>query len=109
MKKQAKNKQMAKNRSGNQKRRAVRRPLKLEWLESRVVLDGNISAFMRGGSLHIVGDSKGNEITIEQSALKSFTISSADGATTINGRTGPVTFNGVKRDLNINLGRGNDS
>src|SRR5262245_51001542 len=33
------------------------RPLGLEQLESRVVLDGNVNAFMSGGSLHINGGS----------------------------------------------------
>jgi hypothetical protein len=42
------------------------RNLSLERLESRVVLDGNVRAFVSGGNLHLNGDSQGNEILIEQ-------------------------------------------
>src|SRR5437870_2402290 len=82
--------------------------LSLEQLESRVVLDGNVHAFVRGGSLHLDGDSRNNEITIEQSAARSFTVTSRDGTTTINGQAGPLTFNGVRKNLFIALKGGND-
>src|SRR5262245_37662066 len=80
----------------------------LERLESREVLAGNVHAFVSGGNLHIDGDSQANEILIEQSAPKSFTISSRDGTTTINGQAGPLTFNGVRKNVQINLKGGND-
>jgi hypothetical protein len=82
--------------------------LSLERLESRVVLDGNVRAFVSGGNLHLNGDSKGNEILIEQSSLQSFTVNSRDGTTTINGQAGPLTFSRVKHNLDIALGRGSD-
>src|SRR6478609_5229089 len=85
-----------------------KRQLGVERLESRIVLAGNVSATVRGGNLQLTGDTLGNEIAIEQSALKSFTISSRDGITTINGQAGPLTFNGVKKNLSISLGRGDD-
>jgi VCBS repeat-containing protein len=84
------------------------RTLGLEQLESRVVLDGNVQAVVRGGSLQITGDSKDNQILIEQTAPKSFTVSSRDGTTLINGQSSAQTFTGVKRDLSISLGRGDD-
>src|SRR5436190_13177939 len=84
------------------------RNLSLERLESRVVLDGNVRAFVSGGNLHLNGDSRGNEILIEQSSLQSFTVSSRDGTTTINGQAGPLTFSPVKHNLDIALGRGSD-
>ena len=56
-------------------RRALR-PLAMERLESRMVLDGNVRAFLSGGNLQVVGDSRDNEITITQSSLHAFTVSS---------------------------------
>ena len=49
------------------------------------VLDGNVRAFMSGGSLILQGDAQANEILIEQTAPRQFTVSSRDGSTTING------------------------
>jgi VCBS repeat-containing protein len=89
--------------------RSVRqRKLVVEPLESRIVLDGNVRAFVSGGSLHLQGDFHDNEILIEQSKSRSFTVSSRDGSTLINGQSGPLTFNGVRKDLDISMGKGND-
>jgi VCBS repeat-containing protein len=96
--------------SRHQAKQAVRRRnrfLSLERLESRYVLDGNVHAFVRGGDLHITGDSAGNEITITQSASNSFTISSRDGATTINGQSADVTLN-ARHNVIISMGSGDD-
>src|SRR6478672_9935329 len=84
------------------------RHLAMERLESRMVLDGNVRAFLSGGNLQVIGDSGDNQITITQSSLRSFTISSRDGSTTINGQSGDQTFTRVRKDLNINLGNGAD-
>jgi len=84
------------------------RSLRLERLESRVVLDGNVHAFVSGGSLHLDGDSHNNEITIEQFAPKNFTVSSRDGTTTINGQAGPLTFSRVSKNLFVTLKGGSD-
>src|SRR5262245_20006272 len=95
--------------SGHLRRnRRQNRKLGLERLESREVLAGNVHAFVSGGNLHIDGDSQANVILIEQSASKSFTITSRDGTTTINGKAGPLTFNGVRKNVQINLKGGND-
>jgi VCBS repeat-containing protein len=84
------------------------RSLGLERLESRVVLDGGVRAFVSGGNLRIVGDVQANEIQIEQSSMRSFRVSSRDGTTRINGQTDSQTFFGVRGDVDISLGRGND-
>lgn len=84
------------------------RQLRVEPLESRVVLAGNVAAAVRGGTLQLIGDRFNNAITIEQSALNKFTITSRDGTTKINGQAGPLTFGGVKKNLNISLGNGAD-
>ena len=49
----------------------------------------------------------GNEITITQSASNSFTISSRDGATTINGQSADVTLN-ARHNVIISMGSGDD-
>ena len=87
---------------------ARNRSLCIEPLESRVVLDGNVRAFVSGGVLRLEGDFRHNEIIIEQSSLRSFRISSRDGTTLINGQPNPRTFFGVGNDLNVSLGSGND-
>src|SRR5438093_9588622 len=95
----------------NKHLRRTRRPnrrLGLELLESRRVLAGNVHAFVSGGNLHLDGDSQANEILIEQSAPKSFTITSRDGTTTINGQAGPLTFNRVSKNVFITLKGGDD-
>src|SRR5437762_12529252 len=95
----------------NKHLRRTRRPnrrLGLELLESRRVLAGNVHAFVSGKSLHLDGDSRNNEITIEQSASKSFTISSRDGTTTINGQAGPLTLNGISKNVFVTLKGGDD-
>jgi VCBS repeat-containing protein len=80
----------------------------LESLESRLACDGSVRAFVSGGTLQITGDSANNEIKIEQHTSRSFIVSSRDGTTLINGQSGPMTFSGVGKDLNISLGDGND-
>jgi hypothetical protein len=90
------------------KARPRHRILAVEPLESRVVLDGNVRAFFSGDNLRIVGDSRDNEIVIQQSRMHSFRISSRDGSTTINGRSGPQTFTSIGGDLNISMERGSD-
>src|SRR5262245_5938215 len=84
------------------------RRLVLERLESRVVLDGNVNAFLSNGNLHIIGDWADNQILITQSSMRSFTISSRDGSTTINGQMGGRTFTGVNKDLDVTLIVGSD-
>src|SRR4051812_38376182 len=101
------NHQGASRRHAKQTTRRRNRFLRLEQLESRYCLDGNVHAFVRGGDLHITGDSAGNEITITQSANNSFTISARDGTTTINGQSADVTLN-ARRNVIMSLGRGDD-
>src|SRR2546423_969557 len=86
----------------------LNRRLGLELLETRRVLAGNVHAFVSSGNLHLEGDSQANAILIEQSAPRSFTISSRDGTTTLNGQAGPLTFNGIRHNLFVVLKGGND-
>jgi VCBS repeat-containing protein len=90
------------------KRKPGFRSLALEQLESRVVLTGNVQAFVTGGTLRVNGDSADNQILISQVGPQIFQISSRDGTTTINGQTAPQTFSRAKNDMQINMGAGND-
>lgn len=98
-----------KRRAANRTHSRRSRNLRFEPLESRVVLDGGIRAILSGGALRIQGDGQDNQILVEQLSARSFSISSRDGATLINGRSGPQTFTGVRKDINISLGAGNDT
>lgn len=84
------------------------RRLAVERLESRVVLDGGVRAFMSAGTLRIQGDGQDNQIIVEQVSPRSFTVRSAGDRTLINGLDAARTFNGVRKDVSITLGRGND-
>jgi VCBS repeat-containing protein len=67
-----------------------------------------VHAFVSHHNLHLDGDSSANQLTIEQSAAGSFTITSRDGTTTINGQAGPLTFSGVRNNVLINMAGGDD-
>ncbi len=95
-----------------ERRRSVRRthsyPVPfLEQLETRVVLSGNVSAFVSSGSLIVIGDNEGADIAVSQPRVGEITVT-GDG-TTVNRSDGPVTFSGVTRDLRAKFGSGDDS
>jgi large repetitive protein len=78
-------------------------------LESRRVMAGNVTAAIsRGGDLTIDGDELGNQIQVRRSGFSSVVISSLDGTTTINGRTGPIALRGFRDDVSIRMGEGDD-
>ena len=81
---------------------------RLEALETRLTPAGNVTAVLAGGTLTLTGDAQDNAIAVTQSAPSSFTISSDDGTTTINGGADAVTITGVTRDLRVLLDGGND-
>ncbi len=79
----------------------------VERLETRTALAGNVAAAVLGGNLIITGNNQGVEITISQPSLDKITLTG--NGTSINGSAGPVTFSGVRKDLRITLGTGDDS
>src|SRR5689334_10446014 len=85
--------------------RLMQRRLGMERLESRVVLDGNVHAFVSGGNLHIAGDSAANDIVITQTGNNTYEIDSGTSATTINGGAGPVTL-AAKHNVILNMAGG---
>ncbi|QVL33192.1 tandem-95 repeat protein [Telmatocola sphagniphila] len=82
---------------------------KLEPLESRTVLSGNVTALVLGNSLDVLGDSGNNFISIQGTAPNTVSINSTDGSTTINGQSGPVTLSGIKAGVFIILGNGDNN
>ena len=89
------------------RRRLINR---LEQLESRQMMAGDVTVSVVGGILYINGDSADNSISISATAnTDEFTISSNDGGdTTINGGAGPVTLGGATVGVDITLSDGND-
>ncbi len=86
-----------------------RRRLNLEQLESRQMLAGDVTVSVVGGVLYLNGDNDGNAISISATANPDeFTISSADGSTTINGGAAPVTIGGATGGADITLTNGDD-
>jgi Ca2+-binding RTX toxin-like protein len=82
------------------------RRLRLESLESRSLLAGNVLASVTDGSLSITGNADANLILITQTADNAFRISGNAG-TEING-SAFVDLTNVSGAVNINLRGGND-
>lgn len=104
--------------------------LRMESLENRIALAGDVSAALEGSLLVVAGDNLANEISITQNAAGNVTLLGLNG-TTVNGLPSltlanprlnsaeirmeggndRLTVNGLRTstDLNIDLGAGNDS
>lgn len=87
--------------------------LRLEPLESRRLLAGNVTVRLDSGSLVVQGDRRDNAIAIgagaEDGELTIVGLGDANGQpTTINQAATPLTLSGLTKDLVINLGKGND-
>ena len=84
--------------------------LKLEPLEQRMLLSGNVVVSVFHGDLLVKGDNAGNSIVLDQSGLATGQIRVTSGAsvTTINGAAGPTVFSGVTKDVRFEMG-GNDT
>lgn len=75
------------------------RLMRMQSLESRSVLNGDVSVDIYGGNLHIRGDGAANKIEITRTAANEYTITALDTTTTINGDDGPVVFSNVNRGI----------
>jgi hypothetical protein len=85
------------------------RRLRLEWLEKREVLAGNVLAAVVAGDLVITGTNGPNGVRVAEVGVNTFKVTGlgAGGPTTINGAAS-ATLGGVTDDININLLLGND-
>src|SRR5262245_48818994 len=94
---------------GKKSRQGLTRSLRVEGLETRDLMAGDVTAEVVGGSLIIKGDAQANDIVITEPTPGSFQIATgATSTTTINGGAGPVTLNNVTKDVKINLKNGAD-
>lgn len=96
------------------------RLIRLEALESRAMLAGNVSVSVTGGNLNITGDGKDNLVLVEQVGTGQYAITGANfadsglvgyqaGPTRINNSpNGTVVVSGVTGDINVNLNGGKD-
>ena len=80
--------------------------LRVEELEARTLMAGNVTAIMSGGNLTLSGDTLGNEIQAYQTAPGTYRIVGNPG-TTVNGASA-FTASGVTGDVKINMGAGDD-
>ena len=78
-------------------------------LEDRVTPAGDVTAFVGGGVLNIIGDDAANAIRVDRTGVQSVFIRSIDGTTRINGSTEPVEFVDIANGFDIKLNGGNDS
>jgi hypothetical protein len=97
-----------------------RRALRVEFLEQRAMLAGNVNVFVEGGNLIVRGDNQDNLVLIEQVGDGEYAVTGFDfadsglpgvqtGPTRINGEAnGTVIVEGVTGDVNVDLRRGND-
>lgn len=86
--------------------------LRLENLENRNLMAGDVTVNVLGGNLVIVGDDAANGIeltsTAEAGQLIVSGLDAADEATTINGEDAPLVVDGVNRGVIIRMGQGDD-
>ena len=83
------------------------RKLRVESLERRRLLAGDVAVEVVDGDLVVTGDDLDNEITIEQTGSGEYEVTGLDG-TTVNGETDFVA-EGVDDDFRISMGGGGDS
>ncbi len=82
-------------------------PLRIECLESRMPLAGNVTAGLNRGGLVINGDNGDNSVTVTPGPAGQYVVAGAAG-TTINGQASQ-TFSGAVRGLAVQLRGGSDS
>jgi hypothetical protein len=79
----------------------------VEQLEGRDVPAGNITTFVQGGVLFLVGDDLANGVWVAATGGQSAIVRPLEG-TTINGSTSAQSFSGIKRGYDIRLNGGAD-
>lgn len=86
--------------------------LRLESLENRNLMAGDVTVQVFGGSLMISGDEASNGIALSSTEVEGqFVVSGLDAGgeeTTINGESTPLVVEGVDRNVRIRMGRGDD-
>jgi hypothetical protein len=83
--------------------------LRVEALEPRCMLDGNVSAQVLAGDLVISGDNQDNLIEITPTGQSGAYMVEGLGDTTVNDQSDPVLVSGVRDDFRIYMGAGDDT
>lgn len=96
-----------KGRRGQGRQKSGERRLKLEHLETRAMLAGNVSVSVSGGNLLVRGDNSSNQIAIVQLDVGEYAVVGLNG-TEVNGGTDPVVKSGVQNNIDVDLKKGND-
>jgi hypothetical protein len=95
-------------------RRTVSRcALKLESLEEKTMLAGDVMVGIINGEVYVRGDQEANHVLVEADVAENRLVirglPDANGVdTTLNGQNGPVTIEGLGRDVDIRTGQGDD-
>jgi hypothetical protein len=89
------------------KRNKKTKKLRFEGLENRTLMAGDVNVYIDEiGHLGVWGDAADNAIEIKQSG-KAWQVKGID--TTVNGHDSAQTFTGVRFDIYVDLGAGNDT
>src|SRR6478735_5868023 len=85
------------------------RQVGIETLECRVLMNGDVSAVLKGGTLSMTGDDGDNHVVLTQPATGTFRLTGLDG-TTVNGQAF-AEFMGASGDVRVNTrtGGGDDT
>src|SRR5687767_2123084 len=84
-------------------------PFRVDALESRRLLSGDVLAKVIGGKLLLLGDNQDNAVVINDDGLASGQLRlTASGGTTINGSAEPVVLSGITRGIAVRLEDGAD-
>jgi hypothetical protein len=79
---------------------------RLETLEDRRLMAGNVTATLQGGTLFLRGDSLDNSVAVSQISATQFAV--AGLSTTVNGSSSPFLFNGNIGAIDADFRDGND-
>lgn len=96
-------------RKGMRRVVALRRGAVVEPLEPRLLLSGNVVAYVAGGSLFVTGDDAGNDIGVQNSGSGQFQVSSGPSMTNVNGDASTKTFNDVTGGIWLTMNGGDDT
>ncbi len=82
----------------------------MERLETRAMLAGNVTVAVLGGMLVITGDENDNGISLDAKSVNVGQITvRGDAGTSINGVYTPAYVSGLRNDVKVRLGGGDDS
>jgi hypothetical protein len=88
-------------------RKAVRSPMRLERLEQRLPLAGNVTAELTGSTLHLAGDNLANDVMVASAAGSRIAVMGID--TSINGGTAAFVTTKAVTSIVANFNGGDDA